>query len=268
MNKLSVYLAKDVVNKILWMSEKNHSEILGLGVAKSKEEPLVITDFFTMKQEVTSSTVDVDDLGFATLINQLTEVVEPIQLRVWIHTHPFPGKPTPSSTDWGTFKVLHNCCSWSVMVIISKDCEITGYLVHQDFPNQAMEVSVEVFDPTNDDKLKKWEEELKQNIKTKTCTIKYSNRYYDPCDSDEYLQENYKGVVVINEKKEEKTPKCYTCDFPASKHCSSCGTPYCSLCATYLIDRCPTCGTTFCEECSKKPGQCPKCNTFVMTKQV
>jgi len=294
MEKLAVILSKEVVDKILWMSEENKTEILGLGVAQTKEDPLTITDFYTMKQTAGRASVDVDDTGFALLISKLTEHVEPIQLRVWIHTHPFKGKPTPSGTDWSTFEILHGHCRWSVMVIISENQQAVGYLLHQDFPHQAVEIPVVIQDFWDADKIEAWKKELKENVQTKSYVVQTSSQpYYGGTYT---LEDEYewgqpvpkKDVVVPDDLGNRKGPEqkgvmvddetgngsnadtervwhlCNFCEEQlGTRVCATCQTPACAECAEWNFFTCSCCGQQFCTDCAENYEKCPRCGEKV-----
>lgn len=122
-------LSPYVVSKIDFMIDSSDNEIGGFFIAENANEPLAITDFVLLKQEVTSVTVAFDAEAIADFYEEMAIVrkLEPGQCaRIWAHTHP-GFSAMPSYTDLDTFKEkfcnrgVPACCRpWAAMFIRSK----------------------------------------------------------------------------------------------------------------------------------------------------
>jgi proteasome lid subunit RPN8/RPN11 len=106
-----------------YVSEYANLECGGMGIV-SIANPLYITEFELIKQEVSGATVRFDPFAFGEFVdNQFDRFKrQPCEVnRIWIHTH--PGMcPHPSIVDEETFLTNYGKHSWAIMVVISRDC--------------------------------------------------------------------------------------------------------------------------------------------------
>ena len=96
------------------------TEIGGFGIT-SAEDLLLVEDFQSVHQSVTSVSVAFDDAAVADFFEeQVDQGRKPGQFaRIWLHTHP-GSSPAPSSTDEETFDRVFGSCDWAVMFILAK----------------------------------------------------------------------------------------------------------------------------------------------------
>lgn len=92
----------------------------GFGVTEP-EDLLLVVDFVTVVQRVSSVTVAFDDVAVADFFDAQVDVGrKPEQFgRIWVHTHP-GNSPTPSYTDEATFQRVFGTCDWAVMAIVAR----------------------------------------------------------------------------------------------------------------------------------------------------
>ena len=116
----------DAWAKLLWFRDRplqdeasDSAEIGGFGVTATSD-PLLITDFVTVRQRVTSVSVEFDDQAVADYFDaQVDRGLRPDQFaRIWLHTHP-GGSAQPSLTDEQTFSRVFGPCDWACMFILA-----------------------------------------------------------------------------------------------------------------------------------------------------
>ncbi len=95
-------------------------EVAGFGIS-SDYNLLYIKDFVTVKQLVSSVTVEFDDGAVADHFDTCADAdVPPAHCgRIWVHTHPGTS-PIPSYTDEQTFRRVFGTCDWAVMAIVAR----------------------------------------------------------------------------------------------------------------------------------------------------
>lgn len=105
--------------KLLAMRDFGDTEVGGWGIS-SREDPLLITDFYLVKQECSSSLCEMDDEGLVDYMeNMVDKGLEPAEfMRIWIHTHP-GNSPSPSGQDETTFKEQFAETDWGIMFIVA-----------------------------------------------------------------------------------------------------------------------------------------------------
>jgi len=101
---------------------------------------LLVEGLWVPSQVSGPSTIDIDDDGVSSMVEGAMEQgIEPWQLRVFIHNHPgMP--PSPSKTDYETFRDALGTCDWAIMLIWGHDDKVTCLLRRNDSP--PVEVSI------------------------------------------------------------------------------------------------------------------------------
>jgi proteasome lid subunit RPN8/RPN11 len=107
--------------KLLYFRDKSQNEVGGFGITRP-DDLLFVTEFITVKQEVTCVSVKFDDEAVSKFFDEQVDLGrKPEQFaRVWLHTHP-GDSPEPSSTDETTFQRVFGACQWAVMCIVAQD---------------------------------------------------------------------------------------------------------------------------------------------------
>jgi proteasome lid subunit RPN8/RPN11 len=107
--------------KLLYFRDKSPNEVGGFGIS-APDDLLLVTDFVTVRQEVTCVSVKFDDEAVSQFFDQQVDLGrKPEQFaRIWLHTHPGES-PEPSTTDEDTFKRVFGGCQWAVMAIVAQD---------------------------------------------------------------------------------------------------------------------------------------------------
>lgn len=166
--KLALRFSPTAWAKLLYFRDKSDNEIGGFGITKS-DDLLFVTDFVTVKQEVTVVSVKFDDEAVANFFEDQVDLGrKPEQFaRIWLHSHP-ADSPQPSVTDEETFKRVFGSCQWAVMFIVAQDNKSYAKLSFNVGPGGQILIPVEVdycqeFGPTNQDV---WDAEYTANIKT------------------------------------------------------------------------------------------------------
>lgn len=116
--------------KLLHFRDLGQTEIGGFGVARS-DDPLLVTDFEPVLQEVTAVTIAFDDQAVADFYDSMVDQgLEPMQFgRIWCHSHPGQSA-TPSMTDEESFARVFGGCDWAVMFIVAKTGKTYARLRH------------------------------------------------------------------------------------------------------------------------------------------
>lgn len=152
--------------KLLYFRDKGDTEIGGFGITQANDL-LLITDFATVKQNVSGVSVSFDDNAVADFFDQQVDLGrKPEQFaRIWLHSHP-GDSPEPSLTDEQTFKKAFGSCDWAVMFIIAENNKAYARLSFNVGPHPQILIPVEVdysrdFDASS---RQLWEAEYQANI--------------------------------------------------------------------------------------------------------
>jgi proteasome lid subunit RPN8/RPN11 len=107
--------------KLLYFRDKSSNEVGGFSITKP-EDLLFVTDFLTVKQEVSCVSVKFDDEAVGRFFDEQVDLGrKPEQFaRLWLHTHP-GDSPEPSMTDEDTFRRVFGGCQWAVMFVLAQD---------------------------------------------------------------------------------------------------------------------------------------------------
>jgi hypothetical protein len=108
--------------KFNYLRDLDESEVFCFGIT-DPDDPMLVTDLWLPKQEVTSASAEIDEDDLAKRIEDMATRA-PISsfLRIWLHTHP-GNSATPSSVDRDTQETIFAGCEWSVMAILAKGGE-------------------------------------------------------------------------------------------------------------------------------------------------
>ncbi len=152
--------------KLLFLRDRGETEIGGFGLA-SADDPLLIHDILTVRQQTTVTTVAFDDAAVADLFDELVDQgLQPEQFgRVWIHTHP-GNCPLPSSVDEATFRRVFGRTDWSVMAIVARNDASYARLSFHVGPGGALDIPVRVDygQPFAGTDVAAWEQEYVANV--------------------------------------------------------------------------------------------------------
>ena len=164
--KLALRFCPTAWAKLLYFRDRTDNEVGGFGITKT-DDLLYVTDFVTVKQDVTSVSVKFDDESVATFFDDQVDLDrKPEQFaRIWLHTHP-GSFAEPSATDESTFKKVFGNCQWAVMFIIAEDNKTYAQLDFNVGPGAKIKIPVEVdytyqFGPTEQEK---WDAEYAANV--------------------------------------------------------------------------------------------------------
>jgi len=152
--------------KLLYFRDRTDNEVGGFGITKA-DDLLYVTDFITVKQEVTPVSVKFDDESVADHFEDQVDLDrKPEQFaRIWIHTHP-GSFAEPSATDEDTFKKAFGTCQWSLMFIVAEDNKTYARFSFNVGPGGQIRIPVEVdyaneFGPSDKEK---WDAEYQANV--------------------------------------------------------------------------------------------------------
>lgn len=152
--------------KLIYFCHRDETEIGGFGIT-AEDDPMLIEDFVTVKQEVSIASVAFDDEAVADFFeDQVDAGRQPSQFgRIWLHTHP-GDSPYPSSVDEETFDRVFGGCDWAVMFILAEGGDTYARLRFNVGPGAAIElpVSVDYEQPFAGSDHLAWEVEYQANI--------------------------------------------------------------------------------------------------------
>jgi len=152
--------------KLLFFRDLGKTEIGGFGITKP-DDLLLVTDFVTVKQNVSMASVKFDDTAVADFFeDQVAAGRHPREFaRIWVHTHPMMS-PSPSGVDEETFERVFGSCDWAIMFIISSTSKTYCKLYLNVGLSIAIDIPVEVsytneFGPSD---FAAWKAEYEANI--------------------------------------------------------------------------------------------------------
>ena len=182
--------------KLLFFRDRGQCEIGGFGVCAT-EDPLLVTDFVTIQQNVSVVSVEFDDASVADFFDdQIDSGRRPQQFaRIWAHTHPGES-PTPSQTDQECFGRVFGGCDWAVMFILARGGKTFARLRFNAGPGGEIHIPVEVDYSLNfiASDHEAWEEEYHRNIHQQN-TLAYfgcndwGDELEDLCLGEEWIEE-------------------------------------------------------------------------------
>jgi proteasome lid subunit RPN8/RPN11 len=154
--------------KLLYFRDRSEDEVGGFGIT-TPEDLLFVTDFLTVKQEVTCASVIFDDEAVSKFFDEQVDLDrKPEQFaRIWLHTHP-GDSPEPSTMDDQTFARVFGHCQWAVMAIVAQDNSMYARLSFNVGPGGQVLIPTaidytEAFGPTDHEA---WEAEYCANVRT------------------------------------------------------------------------------------------------------
>ena len=154
--------------KLVFLRDLGETEVGGFGIC-GEEDLLRVTDFVTVKQNVSVVSVEFDDEAVADLFDEQIDFGRrPEQFaRIWVHTHPGQSA-TPSATDENCFRRVFGGCDWAVMFILGRTGETYARLRFGAGPGGQIRIPVELdftaeFDGSD---RPAWEDEYERNVRT------------------------------------------------------------------------------------------------------
>jgi proteasome lid subunit RPN8/RPN11 len=152
--------------KLAYFRDKSENEVGGFGITRP-EDLLCITEFATVKQNVSTVSVSFDDHAVADFFDSQVDLArKPEQFaRLWLHTHP-AFSPQPSIIDEETFERVFGGCHWAVMFILAEDNRVYARLSFNVGPGGQMLIPVRVdfsrdFGPSDHEL---WDAEYSANV--------------------------------------------------------------------------------------------------------
>ena len=130
--------------KLQWFCHAGDTEIGGFGLS-SEQDPLLVIDLLTLRQQTTCVSVAFDDEAVADLLDQqVDQGVTPQRcMRIWLHTHP-GSCAQPSSVDEETFARVFGRCDWAVMAIVAEDGQTYARLRFNAGPGGQVPMAMQV----------------------------------------------------------------------------------------------------------------------------
>ena len=170
--------------KLLYFRDKSDNEVGGFGITKS-DDLLFVTDFITVKQEVSCVSVKFDDEAVANLFEDQVDLGRKPEefARIWLHSHP-GSSPGPSGVDEETFARVFGACQWAVMLIVAQNDKTYAELSFNVGPGGQVLIPVEIdytqdFGPTNQEL---WDAEYAANVEA----IEWPREL--PCDKEKAVR--------------------------------------------------------------------------------
>jgi len=184
---------------LLYFRDRGETEIGGFGVTDARD-PLLVQEFMTVEQRVTSVSVSFDDEAVADFFDaQVDAGRKPEQFgRIWLHTHP-GDSPQPSVVDEETFERVFGRCEWALMFVLGRSGKTFARLRFNVGPGGEGEIPVEVdyrrpFGPSDHEA---WETEYKTHIRKdelswrtgleRATSDAFGADMYDPWDAQELV---------------------------------------------------------------------------------
>ena len=196
----------------MYFRDKSPNEAGGFGITDS-EDLLLVRDFVTVKQRVTSVSVKFDDPGVADFFDRQVDLGRrPEQFaRLWCHSHPGMS-PEPSGTDEETFRRVFGGCDWAGMMIVSTNRSAYCRLSFNVGPGGQVLIPVQIdytvpFEGTDH---KAWDAEYAANVKVSQdllpsregptervgCESDANDWPYDFVDEFQYLDPEERQMVL------------------------------------------------------------------------
>jgi hypothetical protein len=179
--------------KLLHFRDKSDNEVGGFGITEP-DDLLHVTDFVTVKQEVTAVSVKFDDESVADLFdNQVDLGKKPEQFaRCWLHTHP-ADCAEPSGIDEETFARVFGSCQWAVMLILAQGNHTYAKLSFNVGPGGQILIPVRVdysqyFGPSDREM---WDAEYSANVKATEWLAEF-----DKTDETVLAGNDYSGLAL------------------------------------------------------------------------
>jgi proteasome lid subunit RPN8/RPN11 len=154
--------------KLLYFRDKSGNEVGGFGITEP-DDLLFVTEFITVKQDVTAVSVKFEDEAVADLFDAQVDLGrKPEQFaRIWLHSHP-GSSPEPSITDDETFARVFGACQWAVLFVVARNDKTYARLSFNVGPGGQVLIPVAVdyghdFGPSDHEH---WDAEYVANIKT------------------------------------------------------------------------------------------------------
>lgn len=152
--------------KLIYFCHRGATEIGGFAIT-SAEDPLLVREFVTLRQETSLAHVRFEDGAVADFFDaQVDRGLRPEQFgRIWLHTHPGES-PHPSSTDEETFDRVFGLCDWAIMFILAREGDSYARLRFSTGPGaeMRMEVAVDYREPFEASDWEAWEDEYQANV--------------------------------------------------------------------------------------------------------
>lgn len=162
--------------KLLYFRDKSDNEVGGFGITEP-DDLLLVTEFVTVKQEVTGASVKFDDEAVADFFDAQVDLGrKPEQFaRIWLHSHP-GDSPEPSTIDEETFERVFGNCQWAVLFVVAQDNRTYAKLSFNVGPGGQVLIPTEIdychdFGPTDHEL---WDTEYATNIKAVKWVTKRS----------------------------------------------------------------------------------------------
>jgi len=162
--------------KLLYFRDKSDNEVGGFGISQP-DDLLFVTDFVTVKQEVTAVSVKFDDEAVADYFDAQVDLGrKPEQFaRIWLHSHP-GDSPEPSIIDEETFDRVFGNCQWAVLFVVAQDNKTYAKLRFNVGPGGQVLIPTEIdychdFGPSD---YELWDSEYATSIKLVEWTTKRS----------------------------------------------------------------------------------------------
>jgi len=164
--KIALRFSPTAWAKLLYFRDVSDNEVGGFGITEP-DDLLFVTEFVTVKQQVTCVSVKFDDEAVANFFEDQVDLGrKPEQFaRLWLHSHP-ADSPEPSSIDESTFGRVFGNCQWAVMFIVSQNNRTYAKLSFNVGPGGQILIPVEIDynkDFSSSDR-RTWDTEYKKNV--------------------------------------------------------------------------------------------------------
>jgi len=132
---MKLQVSADAFAKLKRCRDNHDTEVGGWFVSESLDDLLSVSDFQTVKQTVTKTTVEFDDDDMTDYISRMSEkeIWPAMCQKIWVHTHP-GNSSVPSGTDWETLNSMLekiDVNDWVIMFILAMDDSYTCKLAYK-----------------------------------------------------------------------------------------------------------------------------------------